>query len=178
MVNGEAPRFEVIDPLTVRYTWSRPNPFLLPRLASASPLFLYRPAHYLKRFHHRYTNSKKLAYKMRQARVRNWAALHNRRDTMYHSTNPYLPTLQPWIVRTALPTTGFVAERNPYFHRVDTSGRQLPYIDRLILQVVASRLIAAKSGAGETHLQGRGLFFSDYAFLRNGEARYGFKTHL
>lgn len=178
LVNGEAPRFEILDPVTVRYSWSRPNPFLLPRLAAASPLFLYRPAHYLKQFNRRYTSDEKLARELRRARVRRWAALHNRRDTMYHFTNPELPTLQPWKVRTAPPTTRFVAERNPYFHRVDAAGRQLPYIDRFILEVVASALIAAKSGTGETHLQARGLFFSDYAFLRNGEADYGFKTHL
>ena len=31
---------------------------------------------------------------------------------------------------TPLPSTRFVLVRNPYFHRVDSAGRQLPYIDR------------------------------------------------
>ncbi len=177
-VNGEAPSFEVIDRYTVRYSWSRPNPFLLPRLASASPLFLYRPAHYLKQFNPRYADAEKLAAAVARARVRNWAVLHDRRDVMYLFTNPDQPTLQPWMVRTAPPSTRFVAERNPYFHRVDREGRQLPYIDRMIMTVVAPSLIAAKSGTGETHLQARGLFLSDYTFLRDGEAAYGFKTLL
>ena len=55
LVDGEPPRFEVVDETTVRYSWSKPNPQFLPKLAAASPLFIYRPAHYLKRFHNRYT---------------------------------------------------------------------------------------------------------------------------
>ena len=178
LVAGEAPRFEVINPTTVRYTWSRPNPFLLPRLASAAPLILYRPAHYLKQFHHRHADAKTLAGAVETARVRNWAVLHDRRDVMYLFTNPDLPTLQPWALHTGPPSTRFVAERNPYFHRVDTAGRQLPYIDRMIMNVVAPKLIPAKAGLGETHLQARGLSFTDYTFLKNGEADYGFKTLL
>ena len=36
---------------TVRYSWSKPNADFLPRMAGASPLFIFRPAHYLKNFH-------------------------------------------------------------------------------------------------------------------------------
>src|ERR671916_649647 len=46
MPHGDKPRFEVLDPQTVRYTWSRPNPLFLPALAGASPLYIYAPAHY------------------------------------------------------------------------------------------------------------------------------------
>ncbi len=60
LVDGERPRFEIIDETTIRYSWSKPNPYFVPALAGASPLFLYRPAHYLKRFHKRYANPKKL----------------------------------------------------------------------------------------------------------------------
>jgi peptide/nickel transport system substrate-binding protein len=51
IVDGEAPKFEVLNETAVRYTWSKPNPHFLPRLAGAAPLFIYRPAHYLKKFH-------------------------------------------------------------------------------------------------------------------------------
>ena len=49
--DGESPRVEFPDELTVRYSWSKPNPFFLPALAGATQLFIYRPAHYLKQFH-------------------------------------------------------------------------------------------------------------------------------
>ncbi len=60
LVNGKLPKFEVIDELTVRYTWDEPNPNFLIQLAGAQPLYLYRPAHYLKQFHAKYTDKEKL----------------------------------------------------------------------------------------------------------------------
>jgi len=54
LVEGEAPKVEYPDKFTVRYSWSKPNPDFLPRMAGASPLFIYRPAHYLKQFHRKY----------------------------------------------------------------------------------------------------------------------------
>ena len=38
LVEGESPLFEVLDKHTVRYTWHKPNPFILPRLAGARPI--------------------------------------------------------------------------------------------------------------------------------------------
>ena len=36
-VDGEPPQVEFLDELTVRYSWSKPNPFFLPALAGATP---------------------------------------------------------------------------------------------------------------------------------------------
>ena len=68
--------------------------------------------------------------------------------------------------------------RNPYFHRVDQGGQQLPYIDRFVMQVIDPKLIPIKTGAGETDLQARGLDFKDYTFLKQSEARSGLRTLL
>ena len=178
MVDGEPPVFEVLDQVTVRFTWSKPNLIFLQRLASASPLFPYLPAHYMKQFHERYADPEALAEAVREARAVDWTRLHDRRDNLYLSNNPDLPTLQPWVNRTRPPATRFVAERNPYFHRVDEAGRQLPYVDRLILNVAGAQLIAAKTAAGESDLQARGLTLADYTTLKESEARSGFRTYL
>ena len=53
---GEPPKFEVIDPLTVRYTWQQPNPLFLPALAGARPLDIYSASAYLKQFHAKYAD--------------------------------------------------------------------------------------------------------------------------
>jgi peptide/nickel transport system substrate-binding protein len=178
MIDGELPKVEILDPLTVRYSWSSPNPFLLPALAGARPLFLYRPAHYLRQFHERYADPAELARKVEQDQARDWAQLHGRRDRMYRFDNPDLPTLQPWVMRTRPPAERFVAERNPYYHRVDAEGQQLPYLDRVILTVVDGSLIPVKTGAGETDLQARGLVFNDYTFLKSSEEHSGLETRL
>ena len=60
--------------------------------------------------------------------------------------------------------------RNPYYHRIDAQGVQLPYIDTVEMTIVAGGLVAAKSNAGESDLQGRGLDFRDISILRKGEA--------
>ena len=56
--------------------------------------------------------------------------------------------------------------RNPYFHRVDSAGRQLPYIDRVIVGITDDKLIPAKTGAGDVDLQARYLRFDNYTFLK------------
>jgi peptide/nickel transport system substrate-binding protein len=177
LVNGEAPKVEILDKQTVRYSWSKPNPDFLPRMAGASPLFIYRPAHYLKRFHRKY-NKNTIESDVAGAMKRGWAAVHNREDNMYQYDNPRLPTLQPWINTTKPPADRFIATRNPYFHRVDANGRQLPYIDRVVLAVAEAKLIPAKTGAGESDLQARDIQFNNYTFLKKGEKTNNYRTLL
>jgi len=173
-VDGALPTFETVDKYTIRYTWKSANPDFFPRLAGASPLFIFRPSHYLKQYHKRYGNPADIDAEVKAARVSGWAALHHQKDSLYLLDNPEQPTLSPWHVETRPPSQQFVAVRNPYYHRVDTSGRQLPYIDRIKLNVTAPKLIPAKTGTGESDLQGRGLSLVDYTFLKKGENRYGY----
>jgi peptide/nickel transport system substrate-binding protein len=56
LVEGAAPRFEILDERRLRLGWDKPNPRLLPALAHPRDPFIYRPAHYLKRFHIRYAD--------------------------------------------------------------------------------------------------------------------------
>ncbi|HTP63347.1 MAG TPA: ABC transporter substrate-binding protein [Burkholderiales bacterium] len=177
LVNGEAPKVDYPDKQTVRYSWSKPNPDFLPRMAGASPLFIFRPSAYLKQFHIKY--NKKLSETDKSGgSKRGWAAIHNREDNMYQYDNPALPTLQPWINTSKPPADRFVAVRNPYFHRVDANGHQLPYIDRVVLSVAESKLIPAKAGAGESDLQARDLQFNNFTFLKKGEKTNNYRTLL
>ena len=178
LVEGEPPRFEVLDEHSVRYTWPRPNPFFLPALAGARPEPLYAPAHYLEAFHARYTGEDALRKLAREEGKRNWAAVHTSRFRPYKNTNPDLPTLQPWVNTTAPPSQRYVFARNPWFHRVDTNGRQLPYIDRVVMNISDGKLVPAKTGAGESDLQARHLSFNDYTFLKQSEKRNAKQVRL
>ena len=169
LVDGKPPTVEFPDEVTVKFTWDKPNPTFLGLLAKSRPPFIYRPAHYLKQFHIKYGDKAKIEEWVEKANVRNWASLHNRNDEMYKNTNIDLPTLQPWVNTTKKTKTRYILERNPYFHRVDKKGQQLPYIDKVIATVAASKLIPAKAVAGETDLQARGLSFSNIAILKHGE---------
>jgi peptide/nickel transport system substrate-binding protein len=178
LVRGEAPKVEIVDELTVRYSWSRPNPLFLPALAATTAVAIYRPAHYLKQFHRRYAAPDTLAQLIKQTKSRDWAQLYLRKDRLEQFDNPDMPTLQAWMPTTAPPAQRFVAVRNPFYHRVDSKGQQLPYLDRFILEVVDPKLIPIKTGAGETDLQFRHLFFKDYTFLRESAARSGLRPLL
>jgi peptide/nickel transport system substrate-binding protein len=175
---GEAPRFEVLNDVTVRYSWTRPNPLFLPSLAGPEPLFIYAPAHYLKQFNPKYANKTRLAALIKKYNELNWAALQNRMDGMYRNNNPDLPSLEPWILKTPLPAQRIIFERNPYYYRIDTSGQQLPYIDRVVLTLADSRIIAAQTGAGQSNLQARYLSFDDYTFLKRSAQRNGYNVWL
>jgi peptide/nickel transport system substrate-binding protein len=178
MVDGKPPRFEILDERTLRYTWDRPNPRFLPQLAGALDPGIYRASAYLKQFHAKYADKAALDEKAKQQKLKSWAALHNRVDDMKEQTNPALPTLMPWRVITAAPANRFIFERNPYYHRVDRQGQQLPYVDRLIMDVSASGLFAAKANAGELDLLFRGLSMSDIPVLKEGEKAKGYSTLL
>ncbi|MDQ0511795.1 ABC transporter substrate-binding protein [Ancylobacter amanitiformis] len=178
LVEGEPATFEVIDETTVRYSWSKPNPGFLPALAGAQPLVIVMPAHYMKQFHQRYADPLKLSSLIKEVRVKDWTALHDRMSRSYRPENPDLPLLGPWIPRTSPPAEFFVFERNPFFHRVDERGRQLPYIDKITISIGTASLIAAKVAAGGADLQARYLSFADYTFLKEGEARGGYKVRL
>ncbi len=179
IVNEQMGRVSFPDPVTVVFEWDDPNPSFLPLLAQASPPFIYRPAHYLKQFHGDFADPDFLVQAILAARVKSWAALHNKRDNMYKFDNPEQPTLQPWLNATGKPTSRNIFVRNPYFHRIDTAGTQLPYIDVVEMTVVGSGLVAAKANAGEVDLQARGLGFRDVAILKKGEAEgNGYRTLL
>jgi len=178
LVDGQPPEFEVIDETTVRYTWHKPNPYFLPALAGARPETIFAPGHYLKQFHARYTDIATLEELASKEGRRNWASVHIARFRPYKNINPELPTLQPWVNTTEPPSQRFVFVRNPFFHRVDPEGLQLPYIDRVILDIADGKLIPAKTGAGESDLQARHLNFSDYTFLKKSEKRTHHKVLL
>lgn len=168
---GEGPSFEVIDVATVRYTWPSPLADLLPNLAAPVPVTLFMPAHYAREFHERYQSEARLAELIAEQRVDDWRALHQKMTRTTRPENPNLPTLEPWRPRTQPPAQQFVFERNPYFHRVDEKGQQLPYVDRLLLNVSSYEIIPAKCATGESDLQTTSIDFSDYTVLKDAEKR-------
>jgi len=176
LVDGEKPVVEFPDETTVRYTWSKPNPYFLPALAAAQPLEIFRPSHYLKQFHARYAGLEVVEKMAEEEEERNWVALHYSKDRSYRNDNLDYPTLQPWVLKTDPPSDRFLFDRNPYFHRIDAAGHQLPYIDRVALSIASASLIPAKVAAGESDLQGAYLGFSNYTFLKQAEDRSNYQV--
>lgn len=177
-VDGELPTVTFIDKTTLRYVWSKPNPAFLPALAGARPFYIYRPAHYLRKYHARYNDTEKLNAKAKQKGQRSWAALHNKYDHQYKNKNIELPTLQPWVNTTEGPAERFIFKRNPYYYKIDRNGLQLPYIDQVIFSIASGKIIPAQVGTGQSDLQARYLRFANFTFLKANEKKSRYQARL
>lgn len=178
LAGGEKPLFEVLSETEVRYTWNMPNPVFLPSLADAQPTYIYMPSGYLRQFHERYADKAALKEKIKSVHVKDWGSLHERFSRMYRPEHPELPTLDPWRNLTPLPAEQFTFQRNPYFHRIDQNGRQLPYVDEVTMTLGTAALIPAKTAAGDSDLQARYLQFDNYTFLKDASKRMNFDVKL
>ena len=68
-------------------------------------------------------------------------------------------------------------ERNPYFWKVDTAGRQLPYIDAVTFDLVTDgEVINLKASAGEVDFQFRHLNPTNFTLFKENEERGGYRT--
>jgi peptide/nickel transport system substrate-binding protein len=115
------------------------------------------PRHYLMKFDPRYNHNYK---DFGEFDIKN-----------QFSFNPDLPTLCPWRL-SAIQDSGFrmVLDRNPYYYMTDTAGRQLPYIDRIIVEYVPDPQIRVlKVLAGEIDAQFYDQQLSDIGLYVRGE---------
>lgn len=124
------------------------------------------PKHYLIKFDPRYDSSK------------TWQDLENAWSPQRNSEALVnLPQLGPWKVVEFIDKTRIVAERNPYYWKVDPKGNQLPYIDRVEFKYVASTdTIPALVKAGQVDFLARHLTFDDYPFYKQNESAGNYRV--
>ena len=178
LVEDQPPKVEIIDERTIKYSWDKPNPYFIESQARAAPLFLFRPAHYMRKFHARYTDPAEIAKSLRGGQQGSWIQIHRRLDVMFANDNIDLPSLNSWINTTPSPAQRYVFVRNPFYHRIDGKGQQLPYVDRIIFTQAAANLVPAKAGMGEADLQPRYLNMRDYTFLKKSAKNSGVDVRL
>ncbi|MET8865187.1 ABC transporter substrate-binding protein [Nonomuraea sp. NPDC004580] len=134
----ELVKVEKVDERTVTYTYKEPKAGLLFQIAvstferGGAAGFLL-PKHYLKQFHKKYNpDADKLA---KEEQLEDWTQLFMNKNDVAHNAD--MPTLHPWKITNPVGRgTAVVAERNPYYWKVDEQGRQLPYIDRFRAEVL------------------------------------------
>jgi len=162
IVDGEPGKLEIIDDYTIRFRFKEPYGFFLIQLAGSYTEFCL-PKHYLKQFHPRYTPMKKLEEAAKKAGFTHWYQLFGAKLGI---TNPDYPTLTAWRMITDPTATRVIMERNPYYWKVDPAGNQLPYIDRIALDLVENaEMINFKAMTGEIDMQMRHIQFANYVML-------------
>lgn len=123
-----------VDDLAVEFRFSESNGFFLQNVASVGGYGpTSAPEHHIRQFMPEYNeNSDQLAEERGYESALDMVAAMLEFTTMFDFVD--MPRLDPWIYTTPLtePTSRLVAERNPYFWKVDTEGNQLPYIDTFV----------------------------------------------
>jgi peptide/nickel transport system substrate-binding protein len=162
---GDAPAtVEKVDDTTVVFKFPVPNGLLLQNLSTPDGDHPTRyPKHYCSQFHAQY-NTTNLDALVKEANASDWVNLFQLKCAGISGT-PYdarwqngdLPTLKAWTLTTPYGAgTQVIAERNPYYWKVDTEGRQLPYIDKVVFDVLEDReVLLLKVLNGEIDMMSR-----------------------
>ncbi|WP_245835184.1 ABC transporter substrate-binding protein [Thalassospira mesophila] len=142
---------EKVDDYTVIFHFAAPYGLFSTFLAQPEGVEpVSYPAHYLKKFLPKYnpaaqTDAKKLGYASWQDR---FVAVFGQPGTIDDPTrwqHPEVPTLNAWILTGVYGKQDpLIAKRNPYYWKIDPTGRQLPYIDKVSFKLVADKPEAVK----------------------------------
>lgn len=152
-VGGSLATFTVVDETTFRFDFAGPNGLFLQRLASgemSAPTGFAK--HAVSKFHPAYNPEADALAKERGFENAKLYLQNLMQGARMKISDPAFPVLNAWKLTTAYDanTTVLVAERNAYYWKVDTEGRQLPYIDSITYETgtdVESLLLKAASGA-------------------------------
>jgi ABC-type dipeptide/oligopeptide/nickel transport system permease component/ABC-type transport system substrate-binding protein len=172
-------RVEKVDDYCVRFSFPQPNPLFPYRVASQGNNYedfsdYLTPAHYLRQFHPALGDRQLIARTMRALNLSTPVAVYRR---MKHYLNPDHPRLWPWIYRSHAQTPPYVFVRNPYYFAVDTQGNQLPYLDRLVLDVRSMNLVGLAASTGQASMQDRHIRYEDHVLLTSEAPRNDYEVY-
>ncbi|MEC5398404.1 ABC transporter substrate-binding protein [Uliginosibacterium sp. H1] len=182
VTNGKFAEVTKIDDHTVRFRFA--GPYLGFGEALALPInqhaTLYQKK-YCGQFHPKY--NPKVTEQFGNANVKDWASLMRIKcgdiEVPTRWGNPDKPTVDPWIIKEPYGggVTRVVMERNPYFWQVDTAGNQLPYIDRLQINIISEvESIVLASINGQLDFQHRHIYaIQNRPVLAENQQKGGYK---
>ena len=141
---------KVIDDLAFELAFSAPYGFFIAALNSwiTGYDFMLKPAHYLKQFHAKYADKAALDALLKSNNETSWANLLAAKDLSHWDAGLNmalgLPVLSAWVL-TEANESSHIFERNPFFCHVDPAGQQLPYIDRIVVNIVGDTAATANA---------------------------------
>lgn len=144
----DRPTVDAPDDTTLRLRYQHPNGMLLQRIATMSGGDLTKYArHYFKRFHKKY--NKDVAELAKSNGHNDWTKFFLEQADNHNNADA--PTLLPWKLTLGVEKgTRVTFERNPYYWKTDPQGRQLPYVDHLIFNIISDpEVMLLKAGGGE-----------------------------
>ncbi len=186
-VGGKEAVLTKVDDNTVKFTFAAPYGTFRLELASINAVGMTAvPAHWAKQFFPKYADKAKLDQAIKDGGFTTWVQLWNAKVCQANNCGSGSlfdvadrPTLYAWVVKEpyVANATQFVLERNPYYWKVDQTGQQYPYIDKLvytIYQDVPAMLL--KATAGEVDFQMRHFnLLANKAVLSDNQTKGDYK---
>jgi peptide/nickel transport system substrate-binding protein len=178
---GQTLLYEVIDSLTWKVTAAQPYGLFIPLMASvtiAGPQTRgdsadggYAAAHYLKQFHPDFVGLTQANALAQAAGFSDWVSYFMSKNHI--NANTEAPTMAAWMVTQSINESQWAFERNPYYFAVDAAGNQLPYMDKVVLNLAADLdALNASAIAGDFTVQGRHINIAKLPeFLQNATAK-------
>ena len=179
---GKLMTVEKMDEYTIRLRFAIPHPFAILYLAhgwGAQGAFYY-PKHYSKNFHPKYVPLEELNKKAKAEGFDNWWQLFGKYNSFFGgggaNVEPGTPTLQAFMVAKK-GTDVIIAERNPYYWKIDIAGNQLPYIDRIQVGVVTTtEMMNMKAVAGEADYACMQTTLENYTLYKENEKKGNYRV--
>jgi peptide/nickel transport system substrate-binding protein len=126
-----------------------------------------QPKHYFSQWHPKYNPNA------------TYEAFRDSTSAGQLNLKPGVPSLSAWVPVEWIRGQRIVYERNPYYHKIDTEGNQLPYADRITFTVIQDpQVILLKFVNGEIDLFGRYSKVSMFPTLKSEEKKGRFKLRI
>ncbi len=146
---------------------------------------LINPAHVLKKWHIDFTPLEDMKAELEANNLtEEWWTLFNQQKRcqswdVTRSRCIGYPTLTPWV-SVASDTPGvMIFDRNPYYFKVDTEGKQLPYIDRIVsVQVEDVEMVNQRVLNGDVDFLRESTALVKVPLYKENEEKGGFTTVL
>jgi peptide/nickel transport system substrate-binding protein len=179
---GKLMELEKVDDYTIRLKFSAPYPAAILRLAHYDGVegSFFLPKHYLKQFHIKYNPQvNELAKK---EGFNYWYELFNAKALINagsgRAVDPGTPTLKAFMIISKSQDT-VIAERNPYYWKIDPAGNQLPYIDRIFVSIVSNaEMVNLKTTTGDVDFAGFNTRLDMYPVYKENAAKNNYRVLL
>ena len=173
----QARRAIKVDDYTVRLETDVPYPVLTLKMAepAGGDWHSYYPKHYLQKWHIRYNEDANALAK--EEGFDTWVDAFRHHFWWNPRQDMNFPTMQPWVL-TQSNTTNKVHDRNPYYWKVDAEGQQLPYVDRIVTDIVDSETYHLKIISGESDVAFVNTAFENFSLYKQNEDAGGYNVVL
>ena len=175
MIHGG--RIARVDDLTFQYIFEDPYPLFVNLIAQFGS-FMVDPKHYLKRFHPSFTDREQVEAITREKGFITWMAMLQAFRAHGVEESIDTPTLRAYRPVQRTPTmTRF--ERNPYYHKIDPTGKQLPYIDAIDAEdILDAAVVTSMAATGQLDFAASTLLTQDIPLLKLGERNGAIQVHI